>query len=94
MMVEAKMYPLTKPLMKYVLPKFLGQRAADHRKFSADKADRRMKLQTDRPDFMSYILKHNETEKGMTPAEIREGASVFILAGSETVSSPHTMEQE
>jgi cytochrome P450 len=85
-MVEARMYPLTKPLLAYILPKFLGKSAADHRKYSADKADRRMQLQTDRPDFMSYILKHNETEKGMTLAEIREGASVFILAGSETVS--------
>lgn len=92
-MVEAKQYPLTKPLLAYILPKFLGNSAAAHRKYSADKADRRMQLQTDRPDFMSYILKHNETEKGMSPAEIREGASVFILAGSETVSLLHTMDQ-
>jgi aspirochlorine biosynthesis cytochrome P450 monooxygenase len=45
-----------------------------------------MAKETDRPDFISYILKHNETEKGMTPAEIRESAAEFVLAGSETVS--------
>jgi len=64
---------------------------SEHRKLSGDKADRRMQKQTDRPDFLSFILKHNETEKGMSLAEIKEGAAVFILAGSETVSLPNSI---
>jgi cytochrome P450 len=57
-----------------------------HRKMSAEKAKRRMEMDTDRPDFMSYIMRNNNTEKGMTDEEIQENASILIVAGSEIVS--------
>lgn len=58
---------------------------ADNRALAADKAQRRMDSDVERPDFMSYILKNNDTEKGMTPEEIRANAVILIIAGSETV---------
>lgn len=50
-----------------------------------DKANRRMDNPSDNPDFTSYILKYNGTEKGMTRKEIGDNASILIIAGSETV---------
>ncbi|KAK5684481.1 hypothetical protein LTS10_004351 [Elasticomyces elasticus] len=45
--------------------------------------------ETQRPDFMTYILKHNG-EKGDTPLstkEIESDAQVFVTAGSETTAT-------
>jgi cytochrome P450 len=56
-------------------------------RFSADRAKERMALgATDRADFMSYILRHND-EKGMSVAEIESNASLLVIAGSETTAS-------
>lgn len=60
----------------------------EHRKLAAAKVERRLNSVEDKPDFMSFILKHNDTDKGMTQNEIRENASVLIIAGSETVYIP------
>jgi cytochrome P450 len=45
-----------------------------------------MQMATTRPDFISYILKHND-EKGMTRREIESNASIIISAGSETTAT-------
>ncbi|TVY55884.1 Cytochrome P450 monooxygenase aclL [Lachnellula cervina] len=55
--------------------------------FASGKARTRMAQgDTDRADFMSYILKHND-EKGMTTGEIESNAGLLILAGSETTAT-------
>ena len=59
-----------------------------HEQLSKEKAYRRLDTPRDKPDFMSYIIKHNDTEKGMTREEIGANASILISAGSETVFIP------
>ncbi|KAF2462739.1 cytochrome P450 monooxygenase-like protein, partial [Lindgomyces ingoldianus] len=61
----------------------LAKARQKHEQFSIDKTMRRLEMKTDRKDFMSYILKHND-EKGMTTAEIMKTMSIVIIAGSET----------
>ena len=39
---------------------------------------------TDRKDFMAYMLRHNDEKTGMTQQEIYGNAAVLIVAGSET----------
>ena len=51
-----------------------------------EKLDRRLSKETTRPDFLSYILKHND-EKGMTDREIHQNAANFVGAGSETTAN-------
>jgi cytochrome P450 len=41
---------------------------------------------TDREDFMSYMLRHND-EKGISTPEILETSKAVILAGSETTAT-------
>ncbi|KAK4953295.1 hypothetical protein LTR10_009004 [Elasticomyces elasticus] len=51
---------------------------------------KRTERETQRPDFMTYILKHNNGEKGDTPLsakEIESDAHVFVTAGSETTAT-------
>ncbi|KAK4902586.1 hypothetical protein LTR27_000523 [Elasticomyces elasticus] len=50
---------------------------------------KRAELETQRPDFMTYVLKH-KGEKGDTPLsmkEIESDAQIFVTAGSETTAT-------
>jgi cytochrome P450 len=87
---EARKYPPIGPLLLLLVPADIRNKIQHHRDLAKEKAERRMATETDRPDFMTYILRHNDTENGMTPEEIKENASTLILAGSETVSSSYT----
>ena len=48
-----------------------------------EKVARRLSSDKERPDFTSYILRHNG-EDGMTRQEIEANSDVLIIAGSET----------
>ena len=63
-----------------------SQARAKHAQFSAESAERRLALKTDRKDFMSYILRYND-EKGMSTAEIKQNSKILVLAGSETTAT-------
>ncbi|KAI9651354.1 hypothetical protein NHQ30_001395 [Ciborinia camelliae] len=81
---ELEKYPILGALV-FFIPRGMRDTFEKHKQLSREKANRRMDTPRDKPDFMNYILKHNETEKGMTREEIGENASVLIIAGSETV---------
>ncbi|APA13853.1 hypothetical protein SS1G_13957 [Sclerotinia sclerotiorum 1980 UF-70] len=87
-MNELRHYPFFAYIVDLFLPQKMVNSFLEHRKLSGEKAERRMDSKQERPDFMSYILKHNDTEKGMTRDEIRENANILIIAGSETVLHP------
>ncbi|KAH8202933.1 hypothetical protein TruAng_002879 [Truncatella angustata] len=70
------------------IPKEMMEHRQGALAFGAEAVHRRLARQTDRPDFMSYILKHNGEEgKGMSQAEIEMAAITFIVAGSETTAT-------
>ncbi|EXJ87189.1 hypothetical protein A1O3_04148 [Capronia epimyces CBS 606.96] len=83
----ARRIPGLQSLMMKMIPKKKTEQAAWHSAFSKSLADKRMAMKTDRPDFMSFILKHNETEKALTVPEIRSNVNVLIPGGSETTST-------
>ncbi|KAM3076809.1 hypothetical protein ACMFMG_003723 [Clarireedia jacksonii] len=84
---ELRKYPPYGTWLLFLIPPSMRNRFQRHKALAAEKAERRMAKHTDRPDFMAYIMKHNETEKGMTEGEIKENASILIVAGSETTAS-------
>ncbi|KAJ2984707.1 hypothetical protein NUW58_g5919 [Xylaria curta] len=70
------------------IPKKMREHQEGALAFGAEAARRRLAQTTDRPDFMSYILRHNGDEgKGMSRDELDMAAITFIIAGSETVST-------
>lgn len=83
----ARRIPGLQVLMMKMMPKKKVEQAAWHSKFSSDLADKRMAMVTDRPDFMSFILRYNETEKALSIPEIRSNSNVLIPGGSETTST-------
>lgn len=82
-----KRLPVAAPILRRFIPKELVRAQMDHLQLSFEKGKKRMESgKTDREDFMSYILRHND-EKGMTPDEIGENSNILILAGSETTAT-------
>ncbi|KAF2822613.1 cytochrome P450 [Ophiobolus disseminans] len=61
----------------------LARARQKHEQYTVDKTLRRLDSKTERKDFMSYILKHNDS-KGMTKDEITKTMNIIIIAGSET----------
>ncbi|RVX75020.1 hypothetical protein B0A52_01297 [Exophiala mesophila] len=82
-----KRLPIAAPILRRFIPKQLVKNQMDHLKLSFEKAQKRLETgNTEREDFMSYILRFND-EKGMNPDEIGENANILILAGSETTAT-------
>ncbi|KAM3070596.1 hypothetical protein ACMFMF_008049 [Clarireedia jacksonii] len=84
---EAGKFPPIGPFLVRCVPEDIRYKLEHHIELAREKAERRMATETDRPDFMSYILRYNDEDNGMTPEEIKENANVLIGAGSETTAS-------
>ncbi|KAK6224302.1 cytochrome p450 [Colletotrichum tabaci] len=77
--------PLSEMLLLLIPRRLIKTRVAQF-KFGVDRVDRRLEQETDRPDFMSYILQGSD-EKAMTVDEMYAAAQVLIVAGSETTAT-------
>ncbi|KAJ4312861.1 hypothetical protein N0V84_009715 [Fusarium piperis] len=74
-------------LVSILMPARLKRSLEQHYQLSKSTAMKRIETcDTEREDFMSYILRHND-EKGMTRPEIAENAKILIIAGSETTAT-------
>lgn len=64
----------------------LRKSAREHNEYAADLVDRRVAhgARGETPDVWSFVLKQNDNGKGLTTQEMRDNASIFTLAGSET----------
>lgn len=80
-------YPMLKGLAPLVTPAKLIKSFQEHQELTKKTALRRIETgNTEREDFMSYILRHND-EKGLTTGEIIANSSILIIAGSETTAT-------
>lgn len=59
-----------------------------HFNHSKDRVDKRLARTTDRPDFWSFVLRKDEEQGGFSIGEQYSNASVFMIAGTETVRLP------
>lgn len=80
-------FALIRWLLPYFIPKRLIQMREDHMAATIRTVNRRMELETDRPDFMMPIMMHNDEKKdGLTRPEIMANMSMFIIAGSDSIA--------
>ena len=68
---------------RFFMPKDITGSRAQHMKRAMDTVERRIECNTDRKDFLYYILAAND-EKGMSRAEIYVNSFSFSIAGSES----------
>ncbi|KAL1969170.1 hypothetical protein VTN77DRAFT_424 [Rasamsonia byssochlamydoides] len=82
-------FPLLDAVLQKLIPRHIKQKALDHFNFGAAKVDRRLKMETDRPDFISALLQNGLSEeygadqKMLSREEIHSNAFILIIAGSE-----------
>ncbi|KAK8120575.1 Cytochrome P450 [Apiospora kogelbergensis] len=82
-------WPLPSILAWLFVPKKLVKNRMDQFMFTVERVNRRLQMTTDRPDFLSYILKA-EGDKAMSMEETYVCAQVLIVAGSETTATALT----
>ncbi|KAL2036677.1 hypothetical protein N7G274_010548 [Stereocaulon virgatum] len=81
-------FTILQHILPFLIPKRIKQMIQDHWAATTANVDRRLKHGTDRPDFMSPIMKHNHDEKAsLRHEELMSNASLFIIAGSESVAT-------
>ncbi|KAK3670743.1 hypothetical protein LTR78_009435 [Recurvomyces mirabilis] len=75
--------PLNKAL-KYILPADVRERAQYHRELSASKVQQRLELGETRNDFITTILKYNNSKADpVTVSEMQVNMSIMVFAASE-----------
>jgi cytochrome P450 len=86
-MSAAKWFPPFERVIQMLIPPSMKAIRRENFDYTCEKVTRRMELGPGgRPDFMSYILRHND-EKGMSRAEIDSTTTVLFAAGSETTAT-------
>lgn len=84
---NTKRFPSFTRLLSMFLPKSLMRKRAAHHQMTIEKTAKRVeRVEVDRPDFLSMILKE-KGENGMTRPELESNAAVLIVAGSETTAT-------
>ena len=83
---SCRFFPVTAKMLQYCLPKSVMERRYEIHNYAVAKVDKRMNMETSRPDFMYYVKRHND-EKGMSREEIDMTFSTLIIAGGETTAA-------
>ncbi|QDS68969.1 hypothetical protein FKW77_008901 [Venturia effusa] len=84
-----QMFSLKIPILSFLVQRIIvpmAKKRIGPISYTKDKILKRMEQGTTRPDFMSYVLRHND-EKGMSAAEIQETFNLLLIAGSETTAT-------
>ncbi len=74
-------------LIRWIVPKGLAKERLAHWDYVRSKVFSRLKRGTERPDFMSCILRNQGKEGELTKEELLPNASTIIIAGSETTAT-------
>lgn len=86
-----KYYPFLPALRQRILSTKTKDAMMDLNKLTKDKTERRLEKGTTRPDFISHILREkNHHPAQISQAEIDSNSRLFILGGSETLTTALT----
>ncbi|KAJ5573605.1 uncharacterized protein N7459_008032 [Penicillium hispanicum] len=79
--------PGSQRLLTLITPKRIMAERNWHLELTKAKVLGRLEKSNERPDFFANILKHNNTEKGLSVGEMITNSSTLIVAGSETTAT-------
>ncbi|MCJ1300839.1 hypothetical protein MMC08_003638, partial [Hypocenomyce scalaris] len=69
-----------------ILPGWLRAQRAKSLRFVQEKLSARLSKESERPDFVSYVLRYND-ERGINRDEMDSNFDLFTIAGSETTAT-------
>lgn len=81
--VSLRYYPALNWLMSFAIPKSVVKKGMGNWQMSADKINRRLKLEKVRPDIICMINGDETGVDGLTDPEMLATSSVLIIAGSD-----------
>ncbi|KAF2119388.1 cytochrome P450 [Lophiotrema nucula] len=87
LIASLNMYPPMEKLLRYVIPKHILKQHIDFRAMTAAKAEKRLAMDTDRPDFVTPTKKHSDQKSAITDQEWAINMMIIVFAGSETTAS-------
>lgn len=79
-------FPLVWSIVQRLIPKSVHEMAEASVKFSADRVDKRLEMETERPDIFGLVLKHEAGSK-MPRKEMHANADLLMIAGTETTAT-------
>ncbi|UPX20100.1 uncharacterized protein EKO05_0010345 [Ascochyta rabiei] len=83
-------YPPIERLLRYIIPKKIMQKMQNHAMMSSAMAQKRLAMNTDRPDFVTPTKKYVEAKGGIEGKEWDINLMIFVFASSETIASALT----
>ncbi|KAK1752836.1 Cytochrome P450 monooxygenase abl2 [Echria macrotheca] len=84
---------LQKKMASYLIPQEYQDGKMKHFLNSREKVEERLKygLESEKRDFIYYVLRSNEAKKLLTPLEIIVNSSAFVAAGSDNTTTALTV---
>jgi len=79
-------FPLLWSVVQRLIPRSVHEMAEASVKFSADRVDKRLEMETERPDIFGLVLKHEAGSK-MPRHEMHANADLLMIAGTETTAT-------
>lgn len=73
--------------VQYLMPKFMLDKFERMQAYTREKVESRLQRGTERPDFMSFIMRNDKNGQQMSKDELEVNAEILVLAGSETSAS-------
>ncbi|KAJ4991606.1 cytochrome P450 [Stagonosporopsis vannaccii] len=83
-------YPPVDRLLRNIIPKKVLQKMKDHAMMSSAMAQKRISMDTNRPDFVSPTKKYVDAKGGIEGKEWDINLMIMVFAGSETLASSLT----
>ncbi|KAF1931191.1 benzoate 4-monooxygenase cytochrome P450 [Didymella exigua CBS 183.55] len=80
-------YPPVDQLLRFVIPKKVLAKMKDHAIMSNAMSQKRLAMDTDRPDFVTPTKKHVEAKGGIGPEEWGINLMILVFASSETIAT-------
>ena len=82
----AARFPPLSWFINTILPGWLRAQRAKSLRFVQEKISARLSKESERPDFVSYVLRYND-ERGISRDEMDSNFDLFTIAGSETTAT-------
>lgn len=82
-----RFYPSVETLFMSMLPRSVLEMQRRHTEFANGRIQRRLNLETHRPDFITPLLKDETMHKTITIPEIQSNTAILMVAGSETTAT-------
>lgn len=73
--------------LQYLIPKSMLDKFDRLLVYTREKVESRLQRGTERPDFMSFIMRNDKEGEQMSKGELDSNAEVLMVAGSETTAS-------